>query len=67
MSDSAPVIEAEPAAANNAADNPSDSDVVVIDELRATHDRIKAEMAKVIIGQDEVVEQIGRASCRERV
>ena len=58
MSDSAPVIEAEPAAANNAADNPSDSDVVVIDELRATHDRIKAEMAKVIIGQDEVVERL---------
>ena len=58
MSDSAPVIEAEPAAANNGADTPSDSDVVVIDELRATHDRIKAEMAKVIIGQDEVVERL---------
>ena len=58
MSDSAPVIEAEPAAANNGADTPSDSDVVVIDELRATHDRMKAEMAKVIIGQDEVVERL---------
>ena len=58
MSDSAPVIEAEPAAANNGADTPSDSDVVVIDELRATHDRMKAEMAKVIIGQDAVVERL---------
>ena len=58
MPESASVIEAEPAAATNAADTPSDSDVVVIDELRATHDRMKAEMAKVIIGQDEVVERL---------
>ena len=58
MSNSVPVIESEPAAANNDADTPSDSDVVVIDELRATHDRMKAEMAKVIIGQDEVVERL---------
>ena len=58
MSESAPVIEAEPAAANNGADTPSDSDVVVIDELRSTYDRMKAEMAKVIIGQDEVVERL---------
>ena len=58
MSESAPVIEAEPAAANNGADTPSDSDVVVIDELRSTYDRMRAEMAKVIIGQDEVVERL---------
>ena len=58
MPESASVIEAEPAAATNAADTPTDSDVVVIDELRATHDRMKAEMAKVIIGQDEVVERL---------
>ena len=58
MSESAPVIEAEPAAANNGADTPSDSDVVVIDELRSTYDRMNAEMAKVIIGQDEVVERL---------
>ena len=58
MSESAPAIEAEPAAANNGADTPSDSDVVVIDELRSTYDRMKAEMAKVIIGQDEVVERL---------
>ena len=58
MSESAPVIEAEPAAASNGADTPSDSDVVVIDELRSTYDRMKAEMAKVIIGQDEVVERL---------
>ena len=58
MSESAPVIEAEPAAANNGADTPIDSDVVVIDELRSTYDRMRAEMAKVIIGQDEVVERL---------
>ena len=58
MSESAPVIEAEPAAASNGADTPSNSDVVVIDELRSTYDRMKAEMAKVIIGQDEVVERL---------
>ena len=58
MSDSAPLIEAEPAAASNGADTPSDSDVVVIDELLSTYDRMRAEMAKVIIGQDEVVERL---------
>jgi len=58
MSESAPVIEAEPAAASNGADTPSDSDVVVIDELRSTYDRMRAEMAKVIIGQDEVVQRL---------
>ena len=58
MSESAPVIEAEPAAASNGADTPSNSDVVVIDELRSTYDRMRAEMAKVIIGQDEVVERL---------
>ena len=58
MSESATVIEAEPAAASNGADTPNDSDVVVIDELRSTHDRMRAEMAKVIIGQDEVVERL---------
>jgi MoxR-like ATPase len=58
MPESASVIEAEPTAATNAAGTPTDSDVVVIDELRATHDRMKAEMAKVIIGQDDVVERL---------
>ncbi len=58
MSESASVIESEPTAANNDTDTPSDSDVVVIDELRSTYDRMKAEMAKVIIGQDEVVERL---------
>ncbi len=58
MPESAHVIESEPAAASNGPDTPSDSDVIVIDELRATHDRMKAEMAKVIIGQDEVVERL---------
>ena len=58
MSEPAPVIETEPAVTNNGADTPSESDVVVIDELRSTYDRMKAEMAKVIIGQDEVVERL---------
>ncbi len=58
MSESATVIEAEPAAASNGADTPSNSDVVVIDELRSTYDRMRSEMAKVIIGQDEVVERL---------
>jgi len=58
MSESAIVIEAEPAAASNGADTPSNSDVVVIDELRSTYDRMRSEMAKVIIGQDEVVERL---------
>ena len=58
MSESAPLIEAEPAAASNGADTPSNSDVVVIDELLSTYDRMKGEMAKVIIGQDEVVERL---------
>ena len=58
MPESASVIEAEPATADQTADTPSDSDVVEIDELRATNDRMKAEMAKVIIGQDEVVERL---------
>ena len=58
MPESAPVIEAEPAAASNGADTPSDSDVIVIDELRSTYDRMRAEMAKVIIGQDAVVERL---------
>ena len=58
MSESATVIEAEPAAASNGADTPSNSDVVVIDELRSTYDHMRSEMAKVIIGQDEVVEQL---------
>jgi MoxR-like ATPase len=58
MSESAPLIEAEPAAASNGADTPSNSDVVVIDELLSTYDRMRAEMAKVIIGQDAVVERL---------
>ena len=58
MSESAPLIEAEPAGASNGADTPSNSDVVVIDELLSTYDRMRAEMAKVIIGQDEVVERL---------
>ena len=37
------------------------------ERLLASRDRISAELAKVIVGQREVIDQIGRASCRERV
>ena len=42
MSESAPLIEADPAAASNSAGTPSNSDVVVIDELLSTYDRMSA-------------------------
>ncbi len=37
---------------------PDKSDVAAIDELRATYDSIKTEMAKVIHGQDDVIEKL---------
>ncbi|MEW6304224.1 MAG: MoxR family ATPase [Verrucomicrobiota bacterium] len=36
----------------------SDRDVAAIDELRDIYKKIRAEVAKVIIGQDEVIEQM---------
>jgi MoxR-like ATPase len=36
----------------------SDGDVAAIDELRALYNKIRAELAKVIIGQEEVVERL---------
>ena len=44
--------------ANNGAAAPSEGDVAVIDELRTTYKSMKSEMAKVIVGQDEVVERL---------
>ena len=44
--------------ANNGAAAPSEGDVAVIDELRTTYNSMKSEMAKVIVGQDEVVERL---------
>src|SRR5438477_9981035 len=37
---------------------PENGDVVAIDMLRELYDRMRAELAKVIIGQDEVVERM---------
>ncbi len=36
----------------------SDRDVAAIDELRSVHAKLRAELAKVIIGQDRVIEQM---------
>jgi MoxR-like ATPase len=33
-------------------------DVAAVDQLRAAHDRIRNELGKVIVGQDEVVDQL---------
>ena len=43
---------------SNASSTPNDGDVEVINELRSTYENMKAEMAKVIVGQDEVVENL---------
>ena len=57
MSESAPVIDT-PKNSNNSSAEPSEGDVAVIDELRTTYNSMKAEMAKVIVGQDDVVERL---------
>jgi len=36
----------------------SHGDVAAIDQLREVHDRLRTELAKVIIGQDNVIEQL---------
>ena len=41
-----------------AQDNAREADVVAIDQLRELYGRIRAELAKVIIGQDKVIEQL---------
>ena len=40
------------------ATNLSDDDVGAIDRLRTMHDRLKKELAKVIIGQNDVIERL---------
>jgi len=37
---------------------PLDEDVVAIDKLRDTYTRLRAELGKVIIGQDQVIEEL---------
>ncbi|MBA18529.1 MAG: AAA family ATPase [Verrucomicrobiales bacterium] len=56
MPDPAPILDSQ--TNNNTSNTPSDDDVVVIDELRSTYESMKSEMAKVIVGQDEVVENL---------
>ncbi len=42
-----------------AADTPAgDSDVAGLDRLRAAYDRLRSELGKVIVGQDEAIEQL---------
>src|ERR1044071_2456600 len=36
----------------------SEDDVQAIDRLRDTHDRLRKELARVIVGQDRVIEQL---------
>ncbi len=56
MPDPAPILDSQ--TNHNTSNTPSDDDVVVIDELRSTYESMKSEMAKVIVGQDEVVENL---------
>ena len=56
MPDPSPILDSQ--TNNNTSNTPSDDDVVVIDELRSTYESMKSEMAKVIVGQDEVVENL---------
>jgi len=43
---------------NRPAASVSDQDVRAIDELRAVHAKLKNELAKIIIGQDRVIEEL---------
>ena len=36
----------------------SDADVAAIDAMRTLHAQLRAEVAKVIIGQDQVIEEL---------
>ena len=56
MPETAPILDSQ--TNNSTSSTPSDGDVAVIDELRSTYGSMKAEMAKVIVGQDEVVENL---------
>jgi hypothetical protein len=51
------VSEASPTAEpTEAAAKPREEDVEAIDRLRELHQKIRTELARVIIGQDDVIE-----------
>ena len=45
----------------------NESDVEAVDTLVQKYHALRNEIGKVIVGQDDVIQEIGRASCRERV
>jgi MoxR-like ATPase len=47
-----------PAVATPNHDRLSEDDVQAIDQLRLTYDRLRAELARVIVGQDRVIERL---------
>ena len=53
-----PVEHARPRTDTKANHPPADGDVAAIDRLRAVYESLRTELAKVIIGQDRVIEQM---------
>jgi MoxR-like ATPase len=51
-------VPANPASPNANQPAPAEGDVAIIDELRELYGRIRSEVGKVIIGQQEVIEQL---------
>jgi MoxR-like ATPase len=58
MSDVSPANQPRPAAAPMPSATLSRDDVSAIDDLRANYKKLRAELAKVIIGQDIVIERL---------
>jgi MoxR-like ATPase len=44
--------------ANNSSATAADDDVAVVERLRAAQDRIKTEVAKVVVGQEQVIDSL---------
>lgn len=53
-----PATKVDPGTATAKSAQPAQSDVAAIDELRVLYQQIREELAKVIIGQGEVIEQM---------
>jgi MoxR-like ATPase len=58
MTDPSLANRPHPAAASTAPSSLSNDDVAAIDQLRESYNRLRAELAKVIIGQDIVIERL---------